>query len=373
MRGTVLHIMNYAASYRGNFMDSLSNLDKKIQSGGLKNIYLFTAKAKNKGAMDWIEKMQQQGEEVCFLEGNILKDALQIRSIIKKKRVKIVHTHFLSTKQFVAIYFGNMGKLVPVIVHMHNHSKKACTKMKKFLRGILYHKCIMIACSRSVYESLERDYPKCEKYAINNGIHFSRLDVYEELQPKDLGIGENEKICLIFGFDFYRKGVDLAIKALRKLQNEGKSFQLLISLSSNFEYVEEQIKTVLGEIPSWIKIIPARNDVAALYNLADVFLSPSREEGLPYSVLEAGYSTCGVVMSNISSQANLNIPYGQWFESENVEDLAEKIVKAYENHGEKMDNWDSVKADMRSFYPLDRWSEEIKALYKQLLDKGRSI
>jgi glycosyltransferase involved in cell wall biosynthesis len=131
--------------------------------------------------------------------------------------------------------------------------------------------------------------------------------------------------------------------------------------------VEKNIVDILGEMPEWIKVIPARNDVATLYNFVDVFLSPSREEGLPYSVVEAGYSSCSVVMSDISAQVHLKIPYGYWFESENVEAFADEILKAHKEHAQKLENWDKVKESMKENYALDTWSQQVEKLYKKIL------
>lgn len=367
MSETILHIMNYAASYRGNFMDSLASLDKKIRVNGLKNIYLFTAEAQAEGSMSWIREMQKQGDEVFFLKENRKKDAQLISKLIKEKQVKAIHTHFITMQQYLPIYQATFWGKVPILMHMHNHSQKAGNPIKNVLRRMLYGKCTMIACSESVYASIERDYPNNRKYAIDNGVNFSRLDTYETLTNKDFGLDDADRVFLIFGFDFYRKGVDLAIKSLKQLREKGHNFSLLISLSTNFEQVERNIIDILGEKPSWIKVISARNDVATLYNFVDVFLSPSREEGLPYSVVEAGYSKCSVVMSDISAQVHLKIPYGYWFKNENVEEFAEQILKAQEEHQKKLENWNEVKEIMKENYALDTWSEQMKNLYSQIL------
>lgn len=367
MWGTVLHIMNYAACYRGNFIDSLESLDKKLQSDGLKNIYLFTGEAKKEGPMSWIKEMQHQGEEVYFLTERRNMDAKLIRRLIKEKNVKAVHTHFITFRQYLAVYQATFASRLPILMHVHNHSKAAANPVKKVLRRMLYGKCIMIACSKSVYQSLERDYPKNEKYSIDNGVNFSRLDTYEILSREEFELENSDGVFLIFGFDFYRKGVDLAVKALKRLREQGYDYSLIVSLSTNFQQVENNIADILGEMPAWVKVIKARNDVAALYNIADVFLSPSREEGLPYSVVEAGYCSCSVVMSDISAQVHLKIPYGHWFKSEDVEDFSNKILKARAEHSQKLKNLDKVKESMRANYALDAWSSQLEMLYKKIL------
>lgn len=367
MAGTVLHIMNYAASYRGNFMDSLDNLNMELKKEEKKNIYLFTQDAKSDGAMNWISEMQKAGEVVEFLSGKMWEDARLIKHLIKEHEVLIVHTHFITMNQYLAVYPAVFGSHIPLVMHMHNHSKIAENPVKNMIRRRLYSRCIMVACSESVYHSLERDYPGNEKYAIDNGVNFSRLENYVELTNREFNLPEEDKVFLIFGFDFFRKGVDLAIKALDKLRKEGYSFSLLVSLSTNFEQVEKYIIDILGEMPDWVRIIPARNDVATLYNFADLFLSPSREEGLPYSVIEAGYSKCSVVLSDISAQKYMKIPYGYWFESENTDALARQIVEAEKEHAEKLANLESVRKTIRGHYVLEVWSRKVMELYHQIL------
>ncbi len=369
MTATVLHVMNYAASYRGNFMDSLASLDAELKKEDKKNIYLFTQDAKAEGPMKWISELQSSGHVVEFLSGNRGRDAKLIKDMIKKHGVVIVHTHFITMNQYLAVYQAVLGTKMPVVMHMHNHSRQAGNPIKNMIRQCLYSRCVMVACSESVYHSLERDYPKNEKYAIDNGVNFSRLDTYSEVTNKDFNLPEGEKAFLIFGFDFFRKGVDLAVKALDKLRKEGYAYSLLVSLSTNFDQVEQNIVDILGEMPAWVKIIPARNDVATLYNYADLFLSPSREEGLPYSVIEAGYSKCSVVLSDISAQKYLKVPYGYWFENENVDAFAEQIVKAEQEHEEKLKNLDAARKTICGHYVLEVWSKKVMELYHQILGR----
>lgn len=225
----------------------------------------------------------------------------------------------------------------------------------------------MIACSESVYQSIERDYPDNIKYSVDNGVNFDRLDNFSQLTRKEFSIPDEDAVFLIFGFDFYRKGVDLAVQAVNQLRKEGKKYSLLISLSTNFEMVEKSIIDIIGELPDWVHIIKARNDVASLYNFAELFLSPSREEGLPYSVVEASYCRCSVVMSDISAQVNLKIPYGKWCVAESVENLANAIEMSVAEHGLKLENMDSVQSQMKTNYSLDNWAGKIQTIYREVI------
>lgn len=364
---SVLHVMNYAASYRGNFIDSLEALDKKIAEDGMGNVYMFCAAARENGSMQWISEMQQRGLRVFFLTEDRKADTKLIKKVMKDENVVAIHTHFISMQQFLPVYFAVGRNPIPVFMHMHNHSTEAKNPIKRILRRYIYRRCRMISCSESVYRSIERDYPNNIKYSVDNGVNFERLDDFSQLTHKEFSIPDEDTVFLIFGFDFYRKGVDLAVRAVEQLRKEGKKYSLLISLSTNFEMVEKNIRDIIGELPDWVHIIKARNDVASLYNFAELFLSPSREEGLPYSVVEASYCRCSVVMSDISAQVNLKIPYGRWCVAESVEDLAKAIEASVAEHGLKLENMDSVRNQMKENYSLDNWAEKIRTIYREVM------
>lgn len=360
----ILHVLNYGAAYRGNFIESLEMLNEKLEENDMKNIYLFCASARSNNARKWIDEMVEKGDEVFFLSDNSAESVSTIKAIIASHDVVIVHTHFISMEQFREVNKA-VPKRIPVVMHMHNHSRK-CGKIKALLRQVIYRRCIMVACSESVYHSLERDYPRLEKYYVDNGVNFDRLDNWAEISPQEYGIEDGEKIFLIFGFDFYRKGVDLALKAVDAIRKKGEKCTLLISLSTNFEYVENETKKILGELPDWVKIIKARNDVASLYNMCDLFLSPSREEGLPYSVIEAEYCKCSVVLSDISAQSKLRLKHGYWFKDGDVCELEEKILKALEERDKKLLDMGNVREHMRKEYSLSEWCSKILELYEKI-------
>lgn len=364
---SVLHIMNYGASYRGNFIESLENLNRRLKDNNMRNIYLFCSSSKSNDARIWIDEMVKNGAVSEFLSDNRDADTKLIKKMIRDYNVSIVHTHFITMDQYLSVNKAVPAN-IPIVMHMHNHSKQSRFP-KSVVRQHLYRRCVMLACSESVIKSLERDYPRIEKCYIDNGVFFDRLDNWSAINDEEYGVSESSTTFLVFGFDFYRKGVDLALRAINSLREKGYNYNLLISLSTNFEYVEEQVKLILGEVPSWVKIIKARNDVASLYNYVDVFLSPSREEGLPYSVVEAGYCNCSIVLSDISAQINLRLKYAYWFENENVEMFEAKILEAVNSHQAKINDIETVKSYMKANYDLETWSEKVVKLYQKLLFK----
>lgn len=363
LQGNVLHIANYEAAYRGNFIQSLDMLSDKLEKEKVKSYYIFPVQKEDSPAMGWMQDLLQKKRITGWLSGSVAQDAALIRRVIKKRNIAIVHTHFISMQHYLSVRMATEFTGVRIIMHFHNHSTEA-SGVKNVLRRKIYDNCEMIACSESVYQNLLRDYPSNKKYSIDNGVDYSRFDVHKKAGREDYDLREDSTVCLIFGFDFYRKGVDLALKSLKQLNEEGGNYELLISLSTNFDYVNEEITKILGEIPDWAHVIKARPDVEALYNLSDIFLSPSREEGLPYSVLEAAYFECTVVTSDISAQVNIDVPYKYVHTSENTDSLSDAVRKAAEAKAEKAANIDEVRSTLISKHAVARWTEDIMRIYK---------
>jgi glycosyltransferase involved in cell wall biosynthesis len=138
------------------------------------------------------------------------------------------------------------------------------------------------------------------------------------------------------------KGQDVLIKALKECKNKGMKFTCnfvggVYEYDTNsFEYLKKLIEDF--ELSEEIKLLGNREDIPELLSLSDLFILPSRFEGLPLSLLEAMASKLPVIASNISGTAELieHEKNGLLFESENHLDLADKIYNLY-NHRKEME------------------------------------
>lgn len=363
----VLHFANYKASYKGNFIESLKLLDKKLKNEGSNAVYCFPKVEKSTDAHYWMEEIEKDCGKVYNFTDDFMGNVKFIKEIIKTEQIGIIHVHFFTMPHILAIRAATVGTNMKIIMHFHNHSAPA-NGMKGYLRQRLYAKAVMIACSDSVYRGLERDYPKNEKYAIDNGVKFDRLDKYSYIDRTEYGLTNDSRLLLIFGFDYYRKGVDIAIDALKMLNKDNAAkYELILSLSKNANEIENKILSEHGEIPSWLKIISSRSDVASLYNMCDVFISPSREEGLPYSVIEASYCLCSVVVSDIPPQKCLQeIPYMVYHKAGDAKSLKESIEKALSQHQKRTNDIEAIRGFLRKNYSIDKWTESIMDIYNKV-------
>jgi glycosyltransferase involved in cell wall biosynthesis len=172
-----------------------------------------------------------------------------------------------------------------------------------------------------------RGLPARQAHFVPNGIDLSRacgaLRSRAEVRSS-LGVRDDAPLILCFGWDPFRKGVDLALEAISMLAAETPRIVLaLVGKPDMGEFVRERLPQGM---PPWLRLVPPAESVADLYGAADVFLAPSREEGMPYSLAEAMANGLPVVASGIGGhEPYASAPGLVMFESGSAGALADAI------------------------------------------------
>lgn len=317
----VLIISDYNAPYAGNFIESIKALNDYANTKKSQFYYLFPRRCHNKVYMKDLEKIS--GHSITyFVDDTVLNAYFTIRKLALKEKIDIIYCHFCRPKTQIAIkIFCILHKNIKLVSHFHNHCKNSNNIIKNLFYKFAYQFYkgnLNIGCSKSVMESMP--FPEKIKTYVNNAINFKRLDKFQQLD-----LSQNRKyVILMFGFDYYRKGIDLAIKALNSINED---ITLAISLASNKGKVKKYIEEEFGYIPAFIEFLEPLEEVGTYYKNVDIFLSAAREEGFCYSLVEAAYCNTKIISSNIDGVPK-DIPGEQLFKAGDSLDLAKVIKKA---------------------------------------------
>lgn len=106
----VLHICDYAALYRGNFIDSLESL--QVYHDNVENFYLFPFRAKGTAAQEWIEDLNNDHKRAHLQESSFIQNFILLSQILKNHKINRIVRHFSDAKIDILIKLLFKGKHV---------------------------------------------------------------------------------------------------------------------------------------------------------------------------------------------------------------------------------------------------------------------
>ena len=370
---TILHLTDYGAPYAGNFIASLTALESLLDSNEAKTVYVLPSRASDRV---WAQEMAQTHDVRFLKNGGFFSYLRQVRGLLKETNADVLHEHFIHFSEKLAAWFASKtcGHRVETVLHLHNHIELPKSPLLR-LPHMLYFRSVsrFVCCSESVAAHIIADGVTKERVRVaQNAIAFERLDCFDSSVRASLHLPQQAKLALMFGYNYSVKGVDLAVNAVRLLrEREGLPVTLAVALSSNLEQVRLRICAELGvsDVPDWILLLPPREDVSSYYRMADVFLSPSRQEGFCYALVEAAYCRTPVLASAIDAQKDLALPKSAFFPPEDVEALASALLRVLseEHSSSRAQALEEAGERVRQTYALSRWAERVLAAYLEIL------
>lgn len=359
----ILHISHFAAPYEGNFLQSLRILEEQSQPINARYFYLFP---ENATLLPWVSLIRERGCSVFFYKESIVCKVQSLCKIIRTEKINILHLHFESKETHFATKIARIFfPTIKIVIHHHNHYEQAGNYFKRILKNIVFYGNLHIGVSDAVTESLPTSYGQ-KRITVRNAIVFSRLDTYEILNNSHFNTDLSATLLLMFGYNFFQKGVDLALESLSTIA-ESENIILMIVLAANETVAAKNLISQHGKIPHWVRLLPPRSDVASYYNSVSVFMTPSRQEAFCYSAVEAAYCGCTLIASDTPGQNELNIPYTFEFQSENITELRDQILQAVHlSKKERAIRQPEVREYVLSTFNINKWADQIIACYKSL-------
>lgn len=148
---------------------------------------------------------------------------------------------------------------------------------------------------------------------------------------KKLGSDDKTKILLCAGEFSSRKNQSDIITGFSKLLDVHKNTTLVFAGEGDTLKNCKELAVSLG-IDENIKFLGHCGDMNSLYRSADILLTASKMEGLPFNVMEALYCGLPVIASKIKGHTDLlEKGGGIMFEKENADDLAETLDQVLSN------------------------------------------
>lgn len=216
----------------------------------------------------------------------------KLKNLVKKEKIDVIHGH--DVKASIASSIAASAQ-IPVISHLHGNylwigKNPIMTMIDRYFRK-RYN--LSIACSDMVdqfYKENNKTFDHSKMVVMGNAFNFeefSKLELVDKEKFKKINNIPMDKY--VFGYVgrlISLKGVDLIIKAFKKLRTEN-SQAVLVIVGDGDE--KENLMNLANEsgVAESVFFMGYRLDVYDFMNIFDSFIVASEIEGLPMVILEA--------------------------------------------------------------------------------------
>ena len=276
-----------------------------------------------------------------------------IKQEIKEFKPEIIHAQHIWIISSIACKYG-----IPTVVTSHGTDIIGIEKgdrYKKEAEYVIENAKKIIAVSNENSSLIVKNFPNAKPEIVYAGYDPKIFNIREYSKEEILSkynIDYNgQKIVLFAGRLSYLKGVDILIKASKKYENAN-----IITVIAGNGALRKELKALAKELN--VKNMyfighKSQNKLRELYNIADVFVMPSRMEAFGLVAIEALACGTPVICSNSGGMKEyINSKVGKVVASEDVNELAKNIKLM-------LKNLDKYKKEELSKYAEDKFSQSI--------------
>ena len=208
---------------------------------------------------------------------------------------------------------------------------------------------------------------------VPNGISIPDLvdEKKEEFILEKYGIKPEEKIILYVGRIHKVKGLDILIKAYKKVDNIKNTKLIIIGADEGYLYTIKHLIKKLN-LGKKLKILGyvEEDEKYVFLKRADIFCLTSYKEGLPISVLEACANGTPVIISR-----ECNIPEVEQYNcgfitSNDPTEVAEKIDFLLKEESERKKMSNNCRKMVTEVFSWDSIVEKLESLYENVRKKS---
>lgn len=285
--------------------------------------------------------------------------------IIKQEKPDVLHVHGNSATMTIELFLAWIHHVRVRIPHSHNTT---CENMKlhKMLLPIFNHLYTSaFACGRKAGEWL---YAEKQFYIIPNGFDTEKFKFNEydrSAVRKELGIEDAFVIGHIGRMNRQKNQTFLIDLFEQFAQRNKKAVLLLVGVGPDYEKVKERVAN--SPFRHRIIMYGETNSPEKMYSAMDIFVLPSRYEGLPVVLVEAECSglycivsdniTDEMSMDNHILKLSLNAPLEVWCDAIQAIPQIDR-AQFYENNKMTINN-----------YNIEKGVKRLERLYDDCLKK----
>ena len=296
-------------------------------------------------------------------------------SLIREHDIDLVHSHLFGNDLFGFIAAKYAGiKIIQTVHGMDSFNSRkrvfAYSMMAPFVDKVV-----------TVSESLELEMLKVVSFkkdkicTINNGIDLERYEVTKDYQLVKKEIGMNDSFPIIGAVGNVKpvKGYDTFIRAASLILKQYPKAKFLIvgSISEHNSCIDELERLIyVYGLKKYFEFLGFRQDVYDILSLFDIYVLPSRSEGLSMALLEAMSLGKPIVATSVGGNLKVleNYKTALLVPPNEPEALSDSILHLLSDKVFAKRIGQNASEVCRRRYNIDQMVENYKNLYLRLVN-----
>jgi len=265
--------------------------------------------------------LEADGVTVCTCEGGggwDFRVVARLAEIIQTAKPGLIHS-LLFHANLAARWAAAKGEYPPSRVLCEIQTVEVERRWHLWVDRVAYDGCrFTIGNSPSVIEHLatHAKIPRDRLRLVRGGIDPAPIRAAKPIERTSLGLPRDSAMVLWVGRLDPVKGLSQLIESFGRIAGEMNAHLCLAGAGPIREQLEQKVRGL--QLDHCVHFLGPRVDVAALLKAADVFVFPSRTEGLPNALLEAMAAACPIVTTDVPGcrdlivheRTGLVVPYG---------------------------------------------------------------
>ena len=308
------------------------------------------------------------------------------------KNINIFHIHSFTRKNYLITFLAKLaGKKTMVKPSSFGVDDPVSIKKRFAMVSKIYS---LIDSFIAISPAIEKSHkifgiPDCKIHAIPNGVDTKRFRIPDKHEKEELrkvlGIPESSDVILSVGFFSRDKGLDLFSQSLVSLPHDKLEKLFLIFVGSRntdgLEVDDDVVKKVGYDIKKLnlekrTLFVEETHEIEKYFKASDIFILPSKREGLPNALLEA--MACGLhcIVNRIEGITDYvidNRKSGYLLDSLNPEHIAKILTEALDSKNKDDRIGKNARQKIEQSFNLDKIEDSYFALYSDLIKEEKKI
>ena len=296
----VFEVIGMGSKKYGGFEKYIIEEAHQLKVKGYKLVVIFDREPLTK---EYIEDLLSFGAEYEILPQNSMRQfALGFIKLLKKYCPKVVHTNF-SSNVLVALPLAYLYGAKRRIATEHCYPILDSLKLRLVYQWVSLFSNNIIAVSERSCQSIKRGifFRKNRVYPLYLGIKDFHCDKKEAMLHNGI---QNGKVAIMnVAYHNPVKGVDVLLKATNLLVYKFGITNFMVyqigggQTGKDTETLYDMAKSL--KIEDYVEWMGLKNNVPEILSAGDIYVQPSRSEGIPLSIMEASLASLPTVATAV--------------------------------------------------------------------------